>query len=78
MKNLSRDMPQGCSSATRVCFIFDSFATRFGRYCSAHDIVNCRFDIDAISLSAMARGAAQLSVARGAASEVFRLIEAKE
>ena len=56
--DLSGDIPLGCTSATRVCFIGDSFATRFGKYCSAHAIVNGGFDLDVISLSVMARGGA--------------------
>ena len=59
-------MPLGCTSATRVCFIGDSFAIHFGRYCSAHAIVTGSFDLDSISLSVMARGGAQLSFARDA------------
>ena len=55
VNDLSGDIPLGCTSATRVCFIGDSFATRFGKYCSAHAIVNGGFDLDVISLSDGAR-----------------------
>ena len=73
VNDLSGYIPLGCTSATRVCFIGDSFATRFGKYCSAHAIVNGGFDLDVISLSVMARGGARLSFARDAALEISRL-----
>ena len=73
VNDLSGDIPLGCTSATRVCFIGDSFATRFGKYCSAHAIVNGGFDLDVISSSVMGRGGARLSFARDAALEISRL-----
>ena len=73
VNDLSRDIPLGCTSATRVCFIGDSFATRFGKYCSAHAIVNGGFDLDVICWSVMARGGARLSFARDAALDISRL-----
>ena len=63
VNDLSRDISLGCTSATRVGFIGDSFASRFGKKCSAHAIVNGGFDLDVISLSVMARGGARLSFA---------------